>query len=174
VAGEFGNGAFPGVSFPCRGNLRLTDFTDGTGTTVGFAEIKAASSYLINPGALPAGVPPPATPADLLAFGGALVSNRGHTSWAEGFIFYTELTFVFAPNTAVSYPNPDDGHSYEVDWVGGTGIVYGAFTARSYHTGGVNTLFMDGSVRFITNSIDQATWRALGTRNGGEPVQVPE
>jgi len=34
----------------------------------------------------------------------------------------------------------------------------------------VNALFMDGSVKFVTNSIDQATWRALGTRNGGEVV----
>jgi hypothetical protein len=34
----------------------------------------------------------------------------------------------------------------------------------------VNALFMDGSVHFVTNSIAQATWRALGTRNGGEAV----
>jgi hypothetical protein len=34
----------------------------------------------------------------------------------------------------------------------------------------VNSLFMDGSVRFVTNAIPQLTWRALGTRNGGEPV----
>src|SRR5436189_1511306 len=33
---------------------------------------------------------------------------------------------------------------------------------------GVNVLFMDGSVRFSTNSIPQATWRALGTRAGSE------
>jgi prepilin-type processing-associated H-X9-DG protein len=42
--------------------------------------------------------------------------------------------------------------------------------ARSYHNGGVNALFMDGSVRFVTNAITRDTWRALGTRNGGEPV----
>jgi prepilin-type processing-associated H-X9-DG protein len=42
--------------------------------------------------------------------------------------------------------------------------------ARSRHTGGVNTLFADGSVHFITNSIPLATWRALGTMNGGEVV----
>jgi hypothetical protein len=34
----------------------------------------------------------------------------------------------------------------------------------------VNTLFVDGSIHFITNGISQAAWRALGTRNGGEPV----
>ena len=40
--------------------------------------------------------------------------------------------------------------------------------ARSRHTGGVNAAFCDGSVRFIRNSIDLATWRALGTSQGGE------
>jgi len=40
--------------------------------------------------------------------------------------------------------------------------------ARSRHAGGVNVLLGDGSVRFIRNSIDLATWRALGTMNGGE------
>ncbi|HSQ55157.1 MAG TPA: DUF1559 domain-containing protein [Gemmata sp.] len=40
--------------------------------------------------------------------------------------------------------------------------------ASSYHTNGVNLLLCDGSVRFISNSIPLPTWRALGTRNGGE------
>jgi prepilin-type N-terminal cleavage/methylation domain-containing protein/prepilin-type processing-associated H-X9-DG protein len=42
--------------------------------------------------------------------------------------------------------------------------------ARSYHTGGVNVCFADGSVHFISNSINFATWQALGTRAGGEPL----
>ncbi len=40
--------------------------------------------------------------------------------------------------------------------------------ARSYHDGGVNVCFADGSVRFIFDSIDFRTWQAVGTRNGGE------
>ena len=40
--------------------------------------------------------------------------------------------------------------------------------ANSFHGGGVNALFGDGSVRFIRNSITPATWVGLGTRNGGE------
>jgi prepilin-type N-terminal cleavage/methylation domain-containing protein/prepilin-type processing-associated H-X9-DG protein len=42
----------------------------------------------------------------------------------------------------------------------------------SHHTGGVNTLFGDGSVRFIKNSVDLQVWRALGTRNGGEVISA--
>lgn len=41
---------------------------------------------------------------------------------------------------------------------------------RSRHTGGVNAALCDGSVRFVTNSVDVATWRAAGTSQGGETL----
>ncbi len=44
------------------------------------------------------------------------------------------------------------------------------FVARSKHPGGVQTAFADGAVQFITNSIDLATWQAIGTIRGGETV----
>jgi prepilin-type N-terminal cleavage/methylation domain-containing protein/prepilin-type processing-associated H-X9-DG protein len=40
--------------------------------------------------------------------------------------------------------------------------------ASSYHTSGVNACMADGSVRFFTDSTPFPTWRALGTRTGGE------
>ncbi len=40
--------------------------------------------------------------------------------------------------------------------------------ARSKHSGGVNAGMVDGSIRFFTNNISIATWRALGTARGGE------
>ena len=43
-------------------------------------------------------------------------------------------------------------------------------SARSYHPGGVNASFADGSVRFIKDSVNIVTWRALGTKAGGEVI----
>jgi len=48
---------------------------------------------------------------------------------------------------------------------------WGITTARSDHLGGVNVLMADGSVRFVRERIQRATWRALGTRDGGEVVE---
>jgi prepilin-type N-terminal cleavage/methylation domain-containing protein/prepilin-type processing-associated H-X9-DG protein len=42
--------------------------------------------------------------------------------------------------------------------------------ARSYHTGGVNVAFCDGSVHFVSQSIDLPTWRLLGSRGDGLPL----
>ena len=44
--------------------------------------------------------------------------------------------------------------------------------ARSNHSGGVNTLFCDGHVAFIKDSIALVTWRGLATRNGGEVISA--
>jgi hypothetical protein len=43
-------------------------------------------------------------------------------------------------------------------------------TAGSNHTGGVTVGLLDGSVRFVSNSVSIATWRAIGTRNLGEVI----
>ena len=42
--------------------------------------------------------------------------------------------------------------------------------ARSRHTGGVNASMCDGSVRFVSNTVDLVTWAAMGTMNGGEVI----
>ena len=50
---------------------------------------------------------------------------------------------------------------------------YNASNATSYHPGGVQVAFMDGNVRFMSATIDGATWFGLGTPHGGEAVQAP-
>lgn len=46
----------------------------------------------------------------------------------------------------------------------------GANDFGSQHTGGGQFLFLDGSVHFISQNIDLATYHALATTNGQEPV----
>lgn len=62
------------------------------------------------------------------------------------------------PDKLQCTPNWSDGNQ----WV----------AARSRHTGGVNAALADGSVRFYRDGIDLATWRALGTKSGGEVVSL--
>ena len=50
-----------------------------------------------------------------------------------------------------------------------TGSSYGT---NSAHPGGVNTLFGDGSCRFIKNSIARNIWWSLGTKANGEVVSA--
>ena len=45
-----------------------------------------------------------------------------------------------------------------------------AMNPTSNHPGGVNVALMDGSVRFIKNSVNLQTWWALGTRGRGEII----
>jgi prepilin-type N-terminal cleavage/methylation domain-containing protein len=49
----------------------------------------------------------------------------------------------------------------------------GIFPSRSNHPGGVNSALGDGSVHFISQTIDFNVWQGLGSRNGGETVSAP-
>ena len=44
---------------------------------------------------------------------------------------------------------------------------------KSNHSGGANFVFGDGSVRFVTQTIEHRTYQLLGCRNDGLPVVLP-
>ena len=79
------------------------------------------------------------------------------------------MTTALTPNTKVIVPGFGPC-SWELDTTDESdgGPVYAAITADSYHSGGVNTLFGDGSVRFIKDSVNGVAWRSLGTIADGE------
>jgi prepilin-type processing-associated H-X9-DG protein len=49
---------------------------------------------------------------------------------------------------------------------------YNTALPSSFHPGGVNMTFSDGSVRFIKDTVNQLSWWAIGTRNGAEVVSA--
>jgi prepilin-type processing-associated H-X9-DG protein len=42
----------------------------------------------------------------------------------------------------------------------------------SYHPGGVNAAFADGSVRFFKDTVNDVVFRGLGTRAGREVISA--
>jgi prepilin-type N-terminal cleavage/methylation domain-containing protein/prepilin-type processing-associated H-X9-DG protein len=175
-----GDGAFS----PNRG-FAPRDFRDGMSNTLALAEVKSYTTRVSgspNTVTFATAPAPPLSPAGLGAappFGLAGLSLAAfdatkvtHAEWVDGKVHETGFTTVFPPNTLVAYTN--GGTTYDVDFVSATetspGDTYAAVTSRSYHTGGVNVVLLDGSVRFVTNDIPLATWRALGTRAGGEVI----
>ena len=155
---------------------RPADFTDGLSNTLAMAEVKAFTHRI---GATPntttyAVPPPPASPAGIAAFplGAFNPASFTHVEWVDGKVHESGFTTVFPPNTRVAYSAA--GVEYDVDLVLATessvGDTFAAVTSRIYHDGGANALLMDGSVRFVRASIPPATWRAMGTRAGGEVI----
>ncbi len=157
--------------------------TDGLSNTLAAAEVKAFTSYFRNtpdPGPI---VPASQSAVAALALGASFKlgsetnQNTGHTEWCDGRIHHSGITTVFTPNTLVAYVHTD-GRTYDVDYNSRqeghpTQRTYAAVTARSYHSGVVNAVFMDGSGRAVSDSVALSVWRAIGTRAGGEVVAIP-
>jgi prepilin-type N-terminal cleavage/methylation domain-containing protein/prepilin-type processing-associated H-X9-DG protein len=159
---------------------RVAEFRDGTSQTLLGSEVKA-SFPLLKCNALtvndPNNVPPPnADPYTVAPEYKAASCPPGvsHGTWYDGNTNSTGFTTAWPPNKVISGP-PGTG-LVDLD-LGGTPLVNGgpnfaAITARSYHPGGVNVVFADGSVHFIKGTVNGATWRALGTVAGGEVVSA--
>ena len=151
------------------------NLSDGLSNTIGVSEVKAFQAYLRDGGS-PAGLnqPAPADPSAISGFGGSFKQDSGHTEWVDARVHQTGVTMTFGPNTLVPYST--GGVAYDVDFNSSregkttTGATYAAVTSRSYHTGIVNSLLMDGSVRSVGESIDLITWRRLGQRSDGKVI----
>jgi prepilin-type N-terminal cleavage/methylation domain-containing protein/prepilin-type processing-associated H-X9-DG protein len=69
---------------------------------------------------------------------------------------------------------PNQKACVDLDQEAPHGVDHTLIGASSNHPGGVNSAFLDGSVRFIRDGISPRTWAALGTRAGGEIVDQSE
>ena len=122
------------------------DITDGLSKTV------AASEIMLIPEPVGGGW----TAIDL--------RGRYHNNMHGGCSFST----LRPPNTTVSDRLPYCSNALSLaPCVRGSGSNH-VISARSYHPDGVGAVMADGSVRFVSDTINPAVWQAAGSRNGGE------
>lgn len=140
---------------------QLRDVTDGTTNTIAFAETTRGA------GTRTANTTPILDPRKYRAFGvtdpyAYVVSGTGHTHW-DGGRATTWLRGTVPEGTVMNgFLTPN---SKTADAAASSSKLT---ASRSYHSGAVNILLVDGCVRSVSDSIDQTTYRALWTRSGGE------
>lgn len=98
--------------------------------------------------------------------------NQTNVAWASGEMTSTAYNHVAPPNgrscaimNSMQMMAPWSGEAMDLPW-------YMQVPPSSAHPGGVNVLTGDGSVRFVKNAVSVPTWRALGSRAGGEIVSA--
>ena len=153
-----------GIMFP-NSKIRFADMLDGASNTAAFSEkvvgdgsngVSTAISDTFQPGTTPADADEARDQCraiDITDLTKQGYSNVG-APWLQSYHSTTMYWHSLTPNERSCMFPP--------------GRI--ATTANSRHTGGVHLLLCDGTVRFVGNSINLATWRGLGTRQGGEVI----
>ncbi len=138
-----------GIFYGCS-KVRFGDIPDGTSNTVAFGESRTDPDFSKDGQGM-----------DFWAIGGPQVDpcrcdgGAGGTEFSEA-----SGSFFPVPNAAVTRP-ATNGYLMEV-----------AF--GSFHTGGTFMGMCDGSIRFISDSIEIQAYRAIGSRNRSEAISANE
>ena len=153
-----GDGIFvaSGPASPSFPRVRIGDVTDGTSSTLLFGERNHIDRNY-----------------DTFAAADWAIEPMGQWGWwapSGGQFGLSDVTMgTFAP---INYRVPKDQASAGIDEAtfGATWDAMRVTSFGSQHSGGAQFGLVDGSVRFVGETIDAITLRSLGTRNGGEVV----
>ena len=174
----------PNSPFRTNVSVSMSEIRDGLSQTMLAAEVKARLPFLQNCEGLSfspvSGQPQPApsaNPSSIAQYstcsGGKLRPTYGHAGWEDANVPESGFTTSWTPNkkTPGNFGGLalDDVDIMTVREEEG-GPSFAAVTARSAHPGGLNVLLGDGSVRFLKDSINGSTYRALGSVSGNEVI----
>jgi prepilin-type processing-associated H-X9-DG protein len=182
VAGP-GKGIFGDGVFNKQGILKgvpIGQITDGTSNTAMFAEIMR-STWPQNPA--------PSGQDNTVMIGHASVAGANDTdgraipSCASGTNFSVGIKYVGLEYERDLMGTAFYTHTLPPNWnkkvtsgvqphncFDSSTFQYWHVASSSYHPGGVMVCMGDGSVRFVNDNINFATWQAMGSRAGGEVV----
>jgi len=158
-------------------SVPIADVQDGTSNTVAASESTVGNNNtgkfelkrsLVRAQAFPGGFPNSfATQAQLNAYGTQCLTGTTNihahvrSQWLNGIGGQTIFNTLNSPNS----PNPDCHPCAGCGWYDSAGV----WTARSQHTGGVHALMADGSVKFISDNVDNTNWQRAGGIADGLP-----
>jgi len=141
------NGQQKGV-FSSNSHTRIADVTDGTSNTMIASEtIVGADIIKNNEGTL----------STCIVSGTEIIAKKRGFSWFKGQMHTW-------PYNTIKTPNPD-----RADCAHG-GNYQGNVAARSLHPAGVQVTLCDGSVRFVSDTINDDVWKNLGDKTDGNVV----
>jgi len=157
---------FGGVFGYCT-DVRLKDMTDGSSNTLMISEA------ILRPYARPTGSNTVGL-GEAGAYWGYVYGGWGITSFqspnssvADWVFFCKNDTQEGMANAALTFYVPGAPAGAPCT----SSHRYGSILARSYHTGGVNGLLGDGSVRFFSDSMDTNVWRLIALRADGTVIR---
>ncbi|MEM1224936.1 MAG: DUF1559 domain-containing protein [Planctomycetota bacterium] len=159
--------------------IRLNDVTDGLSQTVAFAEKRkgrvdsaVASDEMWSTG-ITNGITSPRDGEKLKVVCQSLPSMSRRVYERTGY-FWNAPGYLHSLYNHWTPPNSVS----RMDCSGRTGsldtksLEAAIVQASSHHPGGLHVLFLDGSVRFVSESIDEFTWSSIGSRSEGRAIKA--
>jgi prepilin-type processing-associated H-X9-DG protein len=159
-----------------NGKFSVADVPDGTSNTAGFGE---RIRHRFIPATFPFKIASSAIPEQWHQYGywslGALWGKDSdgvtHSAYAQALgsigvpLNYRQDDSTMLPASLnVGDPLTNNQHDQAKH-------VFNGFSSR--HSGGVNFVFLDGSVRFLSDSTSDEVRKAVGSRNGRDQVELP-